>query len=126
MTSGTSVALMRAHLTGGSSQAADNVFVLTACVCCYQLVCIGLAQLSLVHWQVVVPWCMRGGVYAHHIRTAVPQEQAARVERYKKLLAPFILRRLKSEVATQLMSKKHIVQVRGRAGDRSVRGVCCT
>jgi len=34
------------------------------------------------------------------------------VERYKALLAPFILRRLKSEVATQLMPKKHVVEVR--------------
>ncbi|GAX85084.1 hypothetical protein CEUSTIGMA_g12504.t1 [Chlamydomonas eustigma] len=37
-------------------------------------------------------------------------EQAARVDRYKALLAPFILRRLKSEVATQLVPKKHIVE----------------
>ncbi len=45
------------------------------------------------------------------------QEQAAKVERYKTLLAPFILRRLKSEVATQLIAKKHVVEVRGRRGD---------
>ncbi len=56
------------------------------------------------------------------------QEQAARVDRYKALLAPFILRRLKSEVATQLIAKKHHVQVRvqcsvwcgGRSGARLV------
>ena len=52
----------------------------------------------------------------HHCRSSLLyclQEQHARVERYKQLLAPFILRRLKSEVATQLQTKKQVVQVRG-------------
>jgi hypothetical protein len=56
------------------------------------------------------------------LRLLLPlQEQAARVERYKALLAPFILRRLKSEVASQLIAKKQIVEVRGRKG-RGGRG----
>eukprot|EP00884_Botryococcus_braunii_P000672 jgi/Botrbrau1/10605/Bobra.0358s0024.1 len=33
-----------------------------------------------------------------------------RIERMKRLLAPFVLRRLKSEVASQLQSKTHILQ----------------
>eukprot|EP00798_Chlamydomonas_sp_ICE-L_P007107 gene7107-211_t len=38
------------------------------------------------------------------------EEQAAAIERYKALLAPFILRRLKSEVATQLAKKAQMVK----------------
>ncbi|KAG1655262.1 hypothetical protein FOA52_009819 [Chlamydomonas sp. UWO 241] len=45
-----------------------------------------------------------------HMRKRSEEDQEMRVERYKALLAPFILRRLKSEVATQLIAKKHVVE----------------
>lgn len=37
------------------------------------------------------------------------EEEAALVERMKRILAPFVLRRLKSEVASQLVPKQQEV-----------------
>lgn len=55
----------------------------------------------------LVPQIFQGDAAKGMDQVNDPAEQEKMVERMKKLLAPFVLRRLKSEVADQLVTKSH-------------------